>query len=447
MNCNELRKDINELKSSRVALQERYNRMNNELSGKAKFRREQAKTERLSDNILEKYLSDFVEKKPELGSWHIVKEIETFKNYSNLPVQNISDIKASPNGNIVVLGQPEFGRSQIFEYSFDENGNPMLIKESDPISAPELDAVFPLSDGTILATGENGIFIYKYNQKKRHGDDRITELYGSRIEGSRGLQFILGKKYAACQLSEERILVGGFGLNILTREKKSEDGTYGEWKVTSNVFNGAEVVEKMPDGSALIGAGSSVQEYRKAYNGGWELGKRKYGIYTTDEMDMPVCKIIQLSDEKMLIVGQNFPEVPIYEYNKNPKNGRWEIGTDKIVPQESLCDFRADVQKISNNEILVYGCKYKKTQNDDKWKLIEDGNNFQKEYFERCNHYPSYTVQVSDQKIILHGWRNQYQDDMLLDTEPVTFEVSRIQPTVDKLKAQFDDIIAKGEAQ
>ena len=444
MNCNELRKDIDELKSSYATLQEGYNHMNNELSGKADFRKNYSKTEQLSDKTLEKYLSDFAEKNPEFGSWHINKEIETFKNKSNLPVRSISDIKMASSGSVVVLGRSEYGGDQIFEYSFDEDGNPILIKESNPVSAPPLDTIFPLSDGTILATAPHGVFIYQNNQETKHENDKITELYGSIVKGSEDLQFAHGE-YAACQLSDDLILVGEYGINEIRREK-NKDGTYGEWKIKPILYGGEEtVVEKMPDGAALIGGHGFVQEYRKINGENWKLGERKYEIFDADGYDMQVRKIIQLSDEKMLIVGSHDPSGPIYEYNKNPETGEWEIGADIIVPKESLWDFRADVQKISDSEILVYGCRYKKSQDDDRWKLIE-GDNIHKEFFERCNDYPRYTVQASSQKIILHGYRFQHQDNRLLYTEPATFEVSRKLSSVDGLKEQLDAIIAKGEA-
>lgn len=97
MNCGELRKDIDSLKSSHATMQNYYNRMNNELSGKAEFQKEQSKTEQLNDEILEKYLPDFIEKNPELFEWRLCQEYK---------IDNpIDSLEYCDDGSILVGGE------------------------------------------------------------------------------------------------------------------------------------------------------------------------------------------------------------------------------------------------------------------------------------------------------------------------------------------------------
>ncbi|MBR2766504.1 hypothetical protein IKD67_00210 [Candidatus Saccharibacteria bacterium] len=438
MNCNELHKDIAELKASCATLQEGYNRMNNELSGKADFRNNYHKTEQLSDKTLEKYLSDFTEKNPELFSWKLDKKLEYFKGLFGKQIEGATITKRTSNGNIIVLSDSPYpgDNCMFYEYSLDDFDNLVLKRSSFEIKDKRVlvQTVFtPLPDGAVLVGGANILYEIKEDDRsKTHLSDYKSEIF---VDKPRAIS-------AVAPLPNGGILIGGEDGEICEGRKNPHTK---RWEIVKSLEREeysppVTCITEMPDGAMLVACEKYIYECRENDEGDWELGEGINGFVTHDGYEDEVKSIFQLSDEKMLIIGC---KDAIYEYNKNSE-GDWEIGEKRIGPPNINPYF---VTQLPNNEVIILGegqtFVYKKNRNG--WTLIEDetiSDAFEKE----CDEWPDYIIPLESNKIVVGGVKWKEIEDGYPESEDTVMLFSQPEQTVEGLKQHLDIIIEKGDS-
>ncbi|MBR2766505.1 hypothetical protein IKD67_00215 [Candidatus Saccharibacteria bacterium] len=391
MNCNELRKSIDELKSSCATLQESYNRMNNELSGKADFRNNYHKTAQLSDKILERYIPNFIEKNPELFDWQLGKKIEGFKDMSNEDIRRVTSAECLSDGNLLVTGFPKGSRRPyLYICQFDEANN---IETIDEISIAGIKGYrtasyatltsTQLTEDTVLIGGGDGLLCECI--KDETGDWQL----GEKIDGISDNHDIM----AIGAVSDKKVLVST-NLGFVYEYLKDEAGRWVKKSLIASYLEGViKTITRLPDNNILLCGLNALYEYKKNQEGEWTIIDQRASSSDTARDEIDFTYSVELSDDKILL-GERFG--PLYEFSKD---------------------------------------------SDDKWSLNEiDDKPICGEYKEIYGSTPEYILKLSDDKLLAVGENNNH--------ERVLHEL--IKPSLiplETLKQSLNRIIEKGETQ
>lgn len=426
MNCDELRKNIENLKDLCNYLQENYDRMNNELSGKSDFKNNYSKTKKQSDELLEKYLPNFIEKNPELTAWELGKKINYPKDYFGEEITGDVQPKRLSNGDIIILADSHYknnddnNKRMVFKYNWDESNGLVLEKNSFEINQEVQTLFTSLPDGTVIAGG--GALLYEI---KDDGGTFLTINQSS----------VGGYKDNACitdvaPLPNGNMLVGGVDRTLY---EVREHPSLKKWEIVKSLCSDIEMsptsIVQMPDGAMLVGCVGGFYEYGKDNNGNWSLSER---IECNDIIE----NIFQLSNDKMLLVGYD----SLQEYNKG-SDGKWRL---EEKHNQLKAHLRFAVQ-LPNNEIIIVGedkvFSYRKF--DDGWKLIEN-KAIEEVYSGQSNAWPpDFIIPLSNDEILVGGTNYNYDTHSL---ENIMILLYRPKLSLNGLKRRLNTIIEKGDS-
>ena len=256
MDCNKLRKDIEELKSIRDKLSEKINNATETGKGKTEIVALAKEAEEETDAVLEQYLDDFFEKNPQLLSVKLSEHcIEGFKDKDGYKT-TICAISPLPSGNMLIGGSG----GTLYEYQKQPDGSYRLskhriegFKKKDGYETT-IYAISPLPNGNMLIGGRNGA-LYEC-QKQPDGSYRLSK---HRIEGFKDKDGDETTIRAISPLPNGNMLIGGH-YGALYEYQKQPDGSY---KLSEHRIEGFEdkdgdetniyAISPLPNGNMLVG--------------------------------------------------------------------------------------------------------------------------------------------------------------------------------------------------
>ncbi len=442
MNCNELHKDIEAIKSSRSILRERYNHMNKTgVSGKTDFVESRIATEKLADEILEKYLSDFAEKNPELFNWRPSHEIK-------LKEKAVFSININNNNGKIIVGQP----GSITEVSTTKNGQYEVstfdtYKEWDIIPMPQINVLTMFSTNKmILGDGYKKEIsvcekdaIEKWNLVKT-----IKRLNNEEGENC--------SPHTAIELPNERILIGGDKgmLNICGRD------LFGRWKILEVIpglrdedgrLSSVKCFYSLSNDDVLIGGSRIIYRCSKNKNTGkWELSNERKTFFN-DDKDHYVEDIKTMPNGNILICTDK----TIYEGKYNNENNFEQIGVygEEFyyygIEDGQRGEYFRKVLPISNDSIIVLSKntaydttslhELKKDDNG-KWFIAQKIGYFDREKDENGN-----IIAENEVEDIVESANGSF----IMAKRGALVEYIRRPGSVEELKDNLDKIIEQGE--
>ena len=304
MDCNKLRKDIEELKSIRDKLNEKIETG----KGKTEIVALAKEAEEETDAVLEQYLDDFFEKNPQLLSVKLSEHcIEGFKDRDG-DETTINAISPLPNGNMLVGGF--YGA--LYEYQKQSDGSYKLskhrikgFKDKDGYETT-INAISPLPNGNMLIGGNFGA-LYEY-QKQPDGSYKLSEHCIEGFENERGYKYDVS---TISPLPNGNMLIGG-RKGALYEYQKQPDGSY---KLSKHRIEGFEdkdgdethvfAISPLPNGNMLIGGlDGALYEYQKQPDGSYKLSEHCIeGFEDKDGYKTTINAISPLPDGNMLVGG------------------------------------------------------------------------------------------------------------------------------------------------
>ena len=439
MNCDELRKDIAAIKSSRSIMQKKYDHMNKTgTSGKADFVESRIATEKLVDEILEKYLPDFAEKNPELFNWHPNQEIK-------LNERAVFSINNNGNERIIV-GQP----GCLVEISTTKNGQYKVNTfnaHEEWTYTPLLDVLTVFSKDKILL-GDGLHKEINICEKDSMGKWNLTATI-ERLNNEEGDKC---SPNVAIGLPNKRILIGGDNgmLNICGRDM------LGRWKILEKIpglkdkdgeLSRVNAFHVLSDNNILIG-GSRIL-YRLSRNtttDKWVLSDESEKVFNDDDSHyvrdiktMPNGNLLICTDEA--IYEEKYTNEDEFERISAYKEGRhWGI-----IGANRYENFRKVLPVADNNIIVLLknGARdttslysFKKDDNG-RWSITQELGYFDKETDEDGN-------TIADNRIedIIASPNGGF----IIAKRGSLVEYMHRADSVEELKNNLDKIIEKGEA-
>ena len=337
MDCNKLRKDIEELNSIRDKLSEKINNATETGKGKTEIVALAKEAEEETDAVLEQYLDDFFEKNPQLLSVKLSEHcIEGFRDDRGRAT-TINAISPLPNGNMLIGGH----KDALYEYQKQPDGSYKLskhriegFKDKDG-DETTIRAISPLSNGDMLIGGHYGA-LYEY-QKQPDGSYKLSE---HRIEGFKDKDGDETDINAIFPLPNGNMLIGGHK-GALYEYQKQPDGSYRLSKHRIEGFKdkyGDEThvfaISPLPNGNMLIGGHyGALYEYQKQPDGSYKLSEHRIeGFKEKDGDETDIYAISPLPDGNMLIGGHYGA---LHEAQVPPKSlETLKQSLDQIVEQE-----------------------------------------------------------------------------------------------------------------
>lgn len=439
MNCDELRKDIAAIKSSRSTMQEQYDHMNKTgTSGKADFAESRITTEKLVDEILEKYLPDFAEKNPELFNWQPEAEIELEYGPTGAAIQYGEELLFGGHRRCYRIPKSFTAESKVTETGTGKHIRQFLF----------------CSDGKIAGLGLDGLSIYK---KREDGE---LELEGeiTQFKNERGDEC---STKTMIELSDGKILVGG-RYGMLCECSNVINPSWGISKQIPGLFKedkscDIETFHKTPDGDILIIAEQLLFKYSKNLNSSeWKLIDKKDKLLKQDSNSN--IKYDRISASHMengrltIVVTDLFGNSRInqYDYNGNTREFDLIDSSDLIIDNEE--ESNREMENIKNiipindgKKMIVNTKSYvkdlgtllecKKNQ-EGKWVISQVIGHFDKEENDPDDTIDHRIIGISiiDNNIIISR-----RDDTVI-------KYARRPNSVEELKDNIDKIIEKGEA-
>ena len=379
MDCNKLRKDIEELNDIRDKLNEKINNATETGKGKTEIVALAKEAEEETDAVLEQYLDDFFEKNPQLLSVKLSEHcIEGFKDKDGYET-TINAISPLPNGNMLIGGW----NGALYECQKQPDGSYKLSEhriegfEDKDGDETHVFAISPLPNGNMLIGGHEDA-LYEY-QKQPDGSYKLSE---HRIEGFENKYGYENTINAISPLPSGNMLIGGSG-GALYEYQKQPDGSY---KLSEHCIEGfrddrghattINAISPLPNGNMLVGGHyGALYEYQKQPDGSYKLGEHRIeGFEDKDGDETDIHAISPLPNGNMLIGGCNGA---LYEYQKQP-DGSYKLSEHRIEGFEDKDGDETDIHAIfplSNGNMLIGGrdgalYEYQK-QPDGSYKLSE----------------------------------------------------------------------------
>lgn len=446
MNCDELRKDIAALKSSRSIMQKKYDHMNKTgISGKADFVESRIATEKLADEILEKYLPDFAEKNPELFNWQPNQEITITDDI-------LTSLSRCENGDILV---GSFGSVfKITKNKEGEYGVDMLVDEIEGVMQSSIGGVdyeltIPIntmssfSEDKIVLGGRETFCLINQDNGNWHLRKKYEQFKNEEGERCSILKIL--------ELSNKRVLIGGRKGMLWEYEQDSTGkpifkqitGFRDDNEELSSIYD----MHELPDGSVLICGVRALYRYSKDEDTNeWNLVNEAPNYFHGQTIPI-MHNILEISNHRLLIGGWDNDN--IYECEIDPDGSLKtieEFNINKSYDPEADMIYRLEkIFPISDNQILalieesgegryrLYEC----SKEDDKWALSQEIGEFNKKDDDDEN--ISSNNRISD---IVMSPNNSL---MIAKYDGSVVEYTRRSSSVEELKDNLDKIIEKGE--
>ena len=186
MNCEQLQQDISNYKEQLSSLQDLIKEVSESAQKPEGFNKKLAETQDLSDALLNKYLTDFIDQFPELNRhYEFGDRIKGFEG-------GIATSTPLPDGRVLVGGRDDEARILNFNGNGEASFGDEIEGFEDCVRTSTL-----LPDGRVLVGGDDGeARILSFNENGEAS-------FGDKIKGFKGFIF------TSTLLPDGRVLVGG----------------------------------------------------------------------------------------------------------------------------------------------------------------------------------------------------------------------------------------------
>lgn len=334
MDCQELERNIEKLKSLRVIFSGKLNDSTQTGQGKAGLSSISSEIIANTDEILGRYLFDFAEHNPDVFSLKLRKRFDLFGN--RLEPANVTSISALPDGGFLLyipqsggilhIDKDEDGKlisgdmidldiiatsvdassngdilvggtfGQLRHYVRDEDGEFVVGQEIPGFSDQNIGVISFLSDGSAVVSDESGLY---HATKDADGGFKLKKI-GDKFS-CRGM---ISRVSAISSLPDGSFLVGGWH-GALYHATKNKDGEFELGKEITGHDDDIYTIAVLPDGSALIGGELGYLSHMVVNEDGEYIIGEPIKGFRSDKVLPDITSISVLPDGNALIGDDN----------------------------------------------------------------------------------------------------------------------------------------------